>query len=157
MISQRAKYALHALLALARAQESLMVGEIAASEQIPRKFLRQDFARAEAPWHRPKPARAVRRVWTPDARRPHHLRPSAAHPRRPDRAASLFEPHRLSALRRLSKRRELRGKTRVPRVAEQVRDVLDRTTIADAIRKLSPESEAALNGPRRADVGTLLS
>jgi hypothetical protein len=43
------------------------------------------------------------------------------------------------------------------RVAEQVRDVLDRTTIADAIRKLSPESEAALNGPRRADVGTLLS
>ena len=41
MISQRAKYALHALLALARAQESLMVGEIAASEQIPRKFLEQ--------------------------------------------------------------------------------------------------------------------
>ena len=43
------------------------------------------------------------------------------------------------------------------RVAEQVRDVLDRTTIADAIRKLSNEAETALNGPRRADVGTLLS
>jgi Rrf2 family protein len=41
MISQRAKYALHALLALARADGSLMVGEIAAAEQIPRKFLEQ--------------------------------------------------------------------------------------------------------------------
>jgi hypothetical protein len=41
VISQRAKYALHAFLALARANESLMVGEIAASERIPRKFLEQ--------------------------------------------------------------------------------------------------------------------
>ena len=40
MISQKAKYAFHALVALART-ESLMVGEIAAQEQIPRKFLEQ--------------------------------------------------------------------------------------------------------------------
>jgi len=41
MISQRARYALNALLALTRANGSLMVGEIAASERIPRKFLEQ--------------------------------------------------------------------------------------------------------------------
>lgn len=41
MISQKAKYAFHALLALARAEESLIVGEIAAQEGIPRKFLEQ--------------------------------------------------------------------------------------------------------------------
>jgi len=41
MISQRARYALNALLALTRANGPLMVGEIAASERIPRKFLEQ--------------------------------------------------------------------------------------------------------------------
>ena len=40
MISQKAKYAFHALVALARA-ESLVVGAIAAQEKIPRKFLEQ--------------------------------------------------------------------------------------------------------------------
>ena len=40
MISQKAKYAFHALAALARA-DSLVVGEIAAQERIPRKFLEQ--------------------------------------------------------------------------------------------------------------------
>ena len=40
MISQKAKYAFHALVALARTN-SLMVGEIAAQERIPRKFLEQ--------------------------------------------------------------------------------------------------------------------
>ncbi len=41
MISQKAKYAFHALLALARAEDSLIVGDIAAQEGIPRKFLEQ--------------------------------------------------------------------------------------------------------------------
>jgi Rrf2 family protein len=40
MITQRAKYALHALLALAKA-DTMMIGEIARSERIPRKFLEQ--------------------------------------------------------------------------------------------------------------------
>lgn len=40
MISQKAKYAFHALIALART-DSMMVGEIATQEQIPRKFLEQ--------------------------------------------------------------------------------------------------------------------
>lgn len=42
MISQKAKYALRALVALARSQSgSMMIGEIAAQQKIPRKFLEQ--------------------------------------------------------------------------------------------------------------------
>jgi Rrf2 family protein len=41
MISQKAKYALRSLVALARAGDSMMIGEIAAKERIPRKFLEQ--------------------------------------------------------------------------------------------------------------------
>lgn len=41
MISQKAKYALRALVALARVNDSMMIGEIAAQERIPRKFLEQ--------------------------------------------------------------------------------------------------------------------
>ena len=41
MISQKAKYALRALVALARTGNSMMIGEIAAKERIPRKFLEQ--------------------------------------------------------------------------------------------------------------------
>jgi Rrf2 family protein len=41
VISQKAKYALRALVALAKAGDSLMIGEIAARKRIPRKFLEQ--------------------------------------------------------------------------------------------------------------------
>ena len=41
LISQKAKYALRALVALAREGDSLMIGEIAARKNIPRKFLEQ--------------------------------------------------------------------------------------------------------------------
>ncbi|MBK5197033.1 MAG: Rrf2 family transcriptional regulator [Methyloceanibacter sp.] len=41
MISHKAKYALRSLVALARRGESMMIGEIAAQERIPRKFLEQ--------------------------------------------------------------------------------------------------------------------
>lgn len=41
MISQKAKYALRALVALAKAGDSLVIGEIAARKNIPRKFLEQ--------------------------------------------------------------------------------------------------------------------
>jgi DNA-binding IscR family transcriptional regulator len=61
MISQRAKYAFHALVALARSEESLMVGEIAANEKIPRKFLEQILL--ELKRHGiVQPARQVRRL-----------------------------------------------------------------------------------------------
>src|SRR5258705_1700960 len=41
MISQRAKYALKALLALARVETSAMIGDIARQHRIPHKFLEQ--------------------------------------------------------------------------------------------------------------------
>jgi len=41
VISQKAKYALRALVALAKAGDSLVIGEIAARKNIPRKFLEQ--------------------------------------------------------------------------------------------------------------------
>ena len=41
MISQKAKYALRALVALAKEGDSLVIGEIAARKNIPRKFLEQ--------------------------------------------------------------------------------------------------------------------
>jgi Rrf2 family protein len=41
MISQKAKYALRALIALARAKDSLMIGAISEQHRIPRKFLEQ--------------------------------------------------------------------------------------------------------------------
>jgi Rrf2 family protein len=41
VISQKAKYALRALVALARTGDSMMIGEIAVKERIPRKFLEQ--------------------------------------------------------------------------------------------------------------------
>jgi Rrf2 family protein len=41
VISQKAKYALRALVALAKAGDSLMIGEIAGRKNIPRKFLEQ--------------------------------------------------------------------------------------------------------------------
>jgi Rrf2 family protein len=41
VISQKAKYALRSLVALARKGEPMMIGEIAAQERIPRKFLEQ--------------------------------------------------------------------------------------------------------------------
>ena len=41
MISQKAKYALRALVVLARAESSVMIGTIAEEHNIPRKFLEQ--------------------------------------------------------------------------------------------------------------------
>src|SRR6478609_116941 len=41
VISQKAKYALRALVALARKGEPMMIGEISLQERIPRKFLEQ--------------------------------------------------------------------------------------------------------------------
>ena len=41
MLSQKARYALHAMLHLARKQASATVAEIAEAERIPRKFLEQ--------------------------------------------------------------------------------------------------------------------
>ncbi len=157
MISQRAKYALHALLALAKANQSLMVGEIAASENIPRKFLEQILLE-------------LKRHGILQSRRGRHGGYGLLLPA--DRITfgqvlrildGPIAP--LPCLSRIAYRRcadclsEENCEVRrvFARVANEVRAVLDRTTIADAIRKLSNEAETALNGPHRADVGTLLS
>lgn len=44
MLTQRARYALHAMLYLARKRETATVAEIAEAERIPRKFLEQILA-----------------------------------------------------------------------------------------------------------------
>ena len=44
MLTQRARYALHAMLYLARKEASATVAEIALAERIPQKFLEQIFA-----------------------------------------------------------------------------------------------------------------
>ena len=106
MISQKAKYAFHALVALART-ELLMVGEIAAQEKIPRKFLEQILL--ELKRHGIVQSRRGKfgGYGLADACRSHHVRTGAAIPRRPDRAASLLEQDRLPALLRLPDRGEL--------------------------------------------------
>jgi Rrf2 family protein len=154
MISQRAKYAFHALVALARAEDSLMVGEIAASERIPRKFLEQILLE-------------LKRHGIVQSRRGrfggYGLLIPADHITFGQVLRILDGPIApLPCLSRIAYRRcadchseetcEIRrvfGK-----VAEQVREVLDRTTIADAINKVHAGGDVALNGPR---IGTLLS
>jgi Rrf2 family protein len=156
MISQRAKYALHALLALARTKGSLMVGEIAASEQIPRKFLEQILLELKRhgivqsrrgrfggygllmPADRITFGQVLRILDGPIAPLPCLSR--IAYRRCADcQSEESCEVRRVFA-----------------RVAEQVRDVLDRTTIADAIRKISSDAEAALKGSRQPEIGALV-
>ena len=156
MISQRAKYAFHALVALARSEESLMVGEIAANEKIPRKFLEQILLE-------------LKRHGIVQSRRGRFGGYDLLIPA--DRITfgqvlrildGPIAP--LPCLSRIAYRRcadclseeSCEIKRVFGQVAEKVRDVLDRTTIADAIKKVSVGGDAARNGPR-AVVGALLS
>jgi Rrf2 family protein len=158
MISQRAKYALHALLALARANESsLMVGEIAAREHIPRKFLEQILLE-------------LKRHGIVQSRRG---RSGGYGLLIPADSITFGQVLRildgpiapLPCLSRIAYRRcvdcqseESCEVRRVfAKVAEKVRDVLDRTTIADAIRSGSPEAEIFLNATGGGRVRTALS
>ena len=156
MISQRAKYAFHALVALARSEESLMVGEIAANEKIPRKFLEQILLELKRhgivqsrrgrfggydlliPADRITFGQVLRILDGPIAPLPCLSRIAYR------RCADCLSEESCEIRRVFGK------------VAEKVRDVLDRTTIADAIKKVSVDGDAAANGPR-AVVGTLLS
>ena len=143
MISQRAKYAFHALVALARSEGSLMVGEIAANEKIPRKFLEQILLE-------------LKRHGILQSRRGKFGGYGLLMPAGP------IAP--LPCLSRIAYRRcadclseeSCEIKRVFGKVAEKVRDVLDRTTIADAIKKVSVDGEVASSGPR-AVLGTLLS
>ncbi|MGV1013668.1 MAG: RrF2 family transcriptional regulator [Methyloceanibacter sp.] len=156
MISQKAKYALHALVALARAEDSLVVGAIAEQESIPRKFLEQILLE-------------LKRHGIVQSRRGKLggyclLKPA-------DRITfgqvlrildGPIAP--LPCLSRVAYRRctdcidEQACEVRkvFARVAESVRDVLDHTTIADAIDNSSAETEA-LNIVHSAGIETRLN
>jgi Rrf2 family protein len=156
VISQKAKYALRALVALARAGDSMMIGQIAAQEKIPRKFLEQillEMKRHGIVMSRRGKLGGYELLMPADQITFGQVLRILDGPLAP-----------LPCLSRIAYRRcadcqseESCEVRRVfARVAEQVRDVLDRTTIADAIRKISSDAEAALKGSRQPEIGALV-
>ena len=157
MISQKAKYAFHALVALARAEDFLMVGEIAAQEHIPRKFLEQILLELKRhgivqsrrgkfggygllmPADRITFGQVLRILDGPIA-------PLPCLSRIAYRRCADCNTEENCEIRRV-----------FARVAELARDVLDRTTIADAISLDWSNGEAVAEGSRGAGVGPLLS
>jgi Rrf2 family protein len=142
VISQKAKYALRALVALARVNDSMMIGEIAAQERIPRKFLEQILLELK-----------------------HHGIVLSKRGKfggyallRPASQITFLQVLRiidgpiapLPCLSRTAYRRcadcrseeECEIRRAFARVADSARDVLDRTTIADAIDRRGVESVA---------------
>jgi Rrf2 family protein len=148
MISQKARYALRALLALARADDSMMIGEIAEQEQIPRKFLEQillDLKRQGIVASRRGRRGGYGLLMPPDQITFGRILRIVDGPIAP-----------LPCLSRIAYRRCADCKSEhscdirrvFARVAESARDVLDRTTVADAIGQGWPapagdESEGA--------------
>ena len=149
MISQKARYALRALVALARAHDSMMIAEIAEQQQIPRKFLEQILLDLKhqgivasrrgrlggygllMPPDQITFGRILRIVDGPIAPLPCLSR--IAYKRCPDcKSEATCEIRRVFA-----------------RVAESARDVLDRTTIAEAIDEGWAETPAAGRGLSR--------
>ena len=133
MISQKARYALRALLALARADDSMMIAEIAEQEQIPRKFLEQillDLKHQGIVASRRGRRGGYGLLMPPDQITFGRILRIVDGPIAP-----------LPCLSRIAYRRctdcksELSCEIRrvFARVAESARDVLDRTTVADAI------------------------
>jgi Rrf2 family protein len=157
MISQKAKYAFHALIALARAEDSLIVGDIAAQEGIPRKFLEQILLELKRngivqsrrgkyggygllmPADRITFGQVLRILDGPIA-------PLPCLSRTAYRRCSDCSTEENCEIRRV-----------FAMVANSARDVLDRTTIADAMNVDWPNDEPALPGARDASVPPLLS
>jgi Rrf2 family protein len=157
MISQKAKYAFHALIALARAEDSLIVGDIAAQEGIPRKFLEQILIELKRngivqsrrgkyggygllmPADRITFGQVLRILDGPIA-------PLPCLSRTAYRRCSDCPTEESCEIRRV-----------FAMVANSARDVLDRTTIADAMNVDWPNGGEALPGARGASVPPLLS
>ena len=100
MVSQKAKYALRALVALAKEGDSLMISEIAARKNIPRKFLEQillEMKRHGIVHSRRGKLGGYSLLLPPDKITYGQVRPPA-----------VSEPHRLPALLRLPERSGLR-------------------------------------------------
>jgi Rrf2 family protein len=133
LISQKAKYALRALVALAKEGDSLMIGEIATRKNIPRKFLEQillEMKRHGIVHSRRGKFGGYNLLMAPDKITYGQVLRIIDGPLAP-----------LPCLSRIAYRRCVDCKSEdaceirrvFARVAESARDVLDRTTIADSL------------------------
>jgi Rrf2 family protein len=149
MISQKARYALRALVALARADDSMMIAEIADQQRIPRKFLEQILL--DLKHHGIVASRRGRLggyglLMPPDQITFGRVLRIVDGPIAP-----------LPCLSRIAYRRCADCQTETAceirrvfaKVADSARDVLDRTTIADALVEELPAAEAAKPGAKR--------
>jgi Rrf2 family protein len=139
MISQKARYALRALIALSRAEGSMMIADIAKQQQIPRKFLEQillDLKNNGIVTSRRGRLGGYELLMPPDQITFGRILRLVDGPVAP-----------LPCLSRIAYRRCTDCKTEAnceirrvfARVAEAVRDVLDRTTIKDALNDAWPD------------------
>ncbi len=149
MISQKARYALRALVALARADDSMMIAEIADQQHIPRKFLEQILL--DLKHHGIVASRRGRLggyglLMPPDQITFGRVLRIVDGPIAP-----------LPCLSRIAYRRCADCQTETAceirrvfaKVADSARDVLDRTTIADALFEEVPAADAAKPGAKR--------
>ena len=149
MISQKARYALRALVALARADNSMMIAEIADQQHIPRKFLEQILL--DLKHHGIVASRRGRLggyglLMPPDQITFGRVLRIVDGPIAP-----------LPCLSRIAYRRCADCQTETAceirrvfaKVANSARDVLDRTTIADALVEEVPAADAAKPGAKR--------
>jgi Rrf2 family protein len=148
MISQKAKYALRSLVALARAGDSMMIGEIAAKERIPRKFLEQillELKRHGIVMSRRGKLGGYALLMPADQITFGQVLRILDGPLAP-----------LPCLSRIAYRRCLDCRTEdeceirrvFSAVATSVRDILDRTTIADAIASPKAAASAVVHAAR---------
>jgi Rrf2 family protein len=149
MISQKTRYALRALVALARADDSMMIAEIADQQHIPRKFLEQILL--DLKHHGIVASRRGRLggyglLMPPDQITFGRVLRIVDGPIAP-----------LPCLSRIAYRRCADCQTETAceirrvfaKVADSARDVLDRTTIADALVEELPAADAAKPGAKR--------
>ncbi|MGA7545962.1 MAG: Rrf2 family transcriptional regulator [Methyloceanibacter sp.] len=149
MISQKARYALRALVVLARAGDSMMIAEIADQQHIPRKFLEQILL--DLKHHGIVASRRGRLggyglLMPPDQITFGRVLRIVDGPIAP-----------LPCLSRIAYRRCADCQTETAceirrvfaKVADSARDVLDRTTIADALFEEVPAADAAKPGAKR--------
>ncbi|SIQ17078.1 transcriptional regulator, BadM/Rrf2 family [Rhizobium sp. RU20A] len=135
MISQKAKYAMRALVALARVEPgtSLMIGEIAESQAIPKKFLEQillDLKREGIVTSRRGKAGGYLMMRTPDAVSFGEVLRLIDGPLAPLPCLSKVAYHRCADC---SNESACEIRHVFAKVAEATRDILDGTTLADSL------------------------
>lgn len=144
MISHKAKYALRALVALARKGDAMMIGEIASKERIPRKFLEQillELKRHGIVLSRRGKLGGYALLMPADQITFGHVLRILDGPLAPLPCLSRIAYRRCGDCRT---EEECEIRRVFAKVASSARDVLDRTTIADAIRDPKAAEVAAL-------------